>query len=93
MKFMQDFSAQINKLKEELQNADAIVIGAGAGLSTSAAMICFFVWRPAGGAGDADIYVESVAAILEYQTDSPGMFAGKVESQEILEIRNAFVCI
>lgn len=36
MKFMQDFSAQISRMKEELQNADAIVIGAGAGLSTSA---------------------------------------------------------
>ena len=36
MKFTQDFSAQINRLKEEFQNADAIVIGAGAGLSTAA---------------------------------------------------------
>ncbi len=36
MKFMQDFSAQTSRLKEELQNADAIVIGAGAGLSTAA---------------------------------------------------------
>ena len=33
---MQDFSAQTSRLKEELQNADAIVIGAGAGLSTAA---------------------------------------------------------
>ena len=29
---------QIAKLKEEIQNADAIVIGAGAGLSTSAGL-------------------------------------------------------
>ncbi len=36
MKFMQDFSAQMSKLKEKLQNADAIVIGAGSGLSTAA---------------------------------------------------------
>ncbi len=36
MKFMQDFSAQISRLKEKLQNAAAIVIGAGAGLSTAA---------------------------------------------------------
>ena len=33
---MQDFSAQISRLKEELQNADAVVVGAGAGLSTAA---------------------------------------------------------
>lgn len=33
---MQDYSQQINKLKSALQNAEAIVIGAGAGLSTSA---------------------------------------------------------
>ncbi len=39
MKFMQDFSAQISRLKEELQNADAIVIGAGAGLSTAAGFV------------------------------------------------------
>ena len=36
---MQDFSAQISRLKEELQNADAIVIGAGAGLSTAAGFV------------------------------------------------------
>ncbi len=36
MKYTQDFSAQISRLKEELQNADAIVIGAGAGLSAAA---------------------------------------------------------
>ena len=36
MKSMQDYSQQINKLKSALQNAEAIVIGAGAGLSTSA---------------------------------------------------------
>ena len=63
-----------------------IIISAAAAV-IAAAVICFFVWRPAGGAGDADIYVESVAAILGYQTGSPGMFAGKVESQKILEIR------
>ena len=33
---MQDFSAQTSRLKEKLQNSDAIVIGAGAGLSTAA---------------------------------------------------------
>ena len=31
-----DFSAQIEKLKQALKNADAVLIGAGAGLSTSA---------------------------------------------------------
>ena len=31
-----DFSAQIEKLKKALKNADAVLIGAGAGLSTSA---------------------------------------------------------
>ncbi len=36
MKFMQDFSTQMSRLKEELQNAAAVVIGAGAGLSTAA---------------------------------------------------------
>jgi hypothetical protein len=30
------FSAQIDRLKNEIENADAVVIGAGAGLSTSA---------------------------------------------------------
>ncbi len=33
---MQDYSKQINKLKSALENADAVIIGAGAGLSTSA---------------------------------------------------------
>lgn len=36
MQFMQDYSTQIDKLKTALANADAVVIGAGAGLSTSA---------------------------------------------------------
>ena len=36
MKSMQDYSEQINKLKTALDNADAGIIGAGAGLSTSA---------------------------------------------------------
>lgn len=36
MRFIRDYSAEIERLKEELQTADAIVIGAGAGLSTSA---------------------------------------------------------
>ena len=36
MKFTQDFSAQTSRLREALQNADAVVIGAGAGLSASA---------------------------------------------------------
>ena len=36
MKSMQDFSEQINKLKSALENADAVLVGAGAGLSTSA---------------------------------------------------------
>lgn len=31
-----DFSAQIEKLKKALKNADAVLIGAGTGLSTSA---------------------------------------------------------
>lgn len=34
--FTEDFSKQIEKLKKEIDSADAIVIGAGAGLSTSA---------------------------------------------------------
>ena len=38
MKSMQDYSEQINKLKAALNNADAVVIGAGAGLSTSAGL-------------------------------------------------------
>lgn len=36
MKFTRDFSAEISRLKEEIQSADAIVIGAGSGLSTAA---------------------------------------------------------
>ena len=36
MKSMQDYSAQISKLKAALDNAEAVIIGAGAGLSTSA---------------------------------------------------------
>ncbi|MDE6211724.1 MAG: Sir2 silent information regulator family NAD-dependent deacetylase [Clostridia bacterium] len=36
MKYTQDYLEQINKLKTTLKNADAILIGAGAGLSTSA---------------------------------------------------------
>lgn len=35
-KSIEDYSVQINKLKEKLDAADAVVIGAGAGLSTSA---------------------------------------------------------
>ena len=38
MKSMQNYSEQINKLKEVLKNADAVLIGAGAGLSTSAGL-------------------------------------------------------
>ena len=36
MKFTRDYSAEIDRLKKEIQNADAIIIGAGAGLSTAA---------------------------------------------------------
>lgn len=36
MKFTQDFSAQISRLKRALANADAVVVGAGAGLSSAA---------------------------------------------------------
>ncbi len=36
MTFTQDCSAQINRLKAALENVDCIIIGAGAGLSTSA---------------------------------------------------------
>ena len=36
MKSMQDYSKQIIKLKTALDSADAVLIGAGAGLSTSA---------------------------------------------------------
>lgn len=31
-----DYSAEINRLKNEIETADAILIGAGAGLSTAA---------------------------------------------------------
>ena len=36
MKFTQDISAQISRLKASLMNADAVIVGAGAGLSTAA---------------------------------------------------------
>ena len=36
MKYTRDYSAEIDHLKKEIQTADAIVIGAGAGLSTAA---------------------------------------------------------
>lgn len=36
--FTRDYWEQIEKLKREIENADAVVIGAGAGLSTSAGM-------------------------------------------------------
>ena len=36
MKFTRDYSAEIDHLKKEIQTADAIVIGAGAGLSNAA---------------------------------------------------------
>ena len=36
MRFTKDYSAEIDRLKKEIQTADAIVIGAGAGLSTAA---------------------------------------------------------
>ncbi len=39
MKFTQDFSAQTDRLKAAIASADAIVIGAGAGLSTAAGFI------------------------------------------------------
>ena len=32
----ENYSEQIDKLKKEIENADAIIIGAGAGMSTSA---------------------------------------------------------
>ena len=38
MRFTQDFSEQITKLKTALNNAEAVLIGAGAGLSTSAGL-------------------------------------------------------
>ena len=37
-KSMNACSAQINRLKEKLEKADAVIIGAGAGLSTSAGL-------------------------------------------------------
>lgn len=39
MQFTQDYSMQISKLKEALDNAEAVIIGAGAGLSTSAGYV------------------------------------------------------
>ena len=39
MKSTEDYSTQINKLKCVLKSADAVVIGAGAGLSTSAGFV------------------------------------------------------
>lgn len=36
MKFTKDYSAETERLKRELETADAVVIGAGAGLSTAA---------------------------------------------------------
>ncbi|MGN0613843.1 MAG: SIR2 family NAD-dependent protein deacylase [Porcipelethomonas sp.] len=36
MKFTEDYSDNIRRLKQEIESADAIVIGAGAGLSTAA---------------------------------------------------------
>ncbi len=38
MTYTQDYSEQLNKLKTELEAADAVLIGAGAGLSTSAGL-------------------------------------------------------
>lgn len=38
MKYTQEFSEQINKLKTVLEQADAVLIGAGAGLSASAGL-------------------------------------------------------
>lgn len=38
MNFTENYSEQIQKLKNEIETADAIVIGAGAGMSTSAGM-------------------------------------------------------
>ena len=38
MQYTQDFSAQIAKLKELIKDADAVVIGAGSGLSTAAGL-------------------------------------------------------
>ena len=39
MKFTENYSAQIDKLKKALDTCDAVVIGAGAGLSTAAGFI------------------------------------------------------
>ena len=39
MKYTQDYSQQITDLKNVLDNAEAVVIGAGAGLSTSAGFV------------------------------------------------------
>ena len=39
MKSIREYSAEIEKLKNEIKNADAIVLGAGAGLSTAAGFI------------------------------------------------------
>ena len=36
MRFTEDYSAELNRLKAEIESADAIVIGAGAGLSNAA---------------------------------------------------------
>ena len=49
----QNFSQQIDRLKEALENADAVVIGVGAGLSTSAGLT-----YSAGRNGGGEIYVE-----------------------------------
>ena len=38
MKYMRDYSEQVNRLKTALENADAVLIGAGAGLSASAGL-------------------------------------------------------
>lgn len=38
-KFIKSFSTQIDKLKDKISNSEAIIIGAGAGLSTSAGFI------------------------------------------------------
>ncbi|MDE5549165.1 MAG: Sir2 silent information regulator family NAD-dependent deacetylase, partial [Clostridia bacterium] len=39
MKYTQDYSKQITELRKALDNAEAVVIGAGAGLSTSAGYV------------------------------------------------------
>ena len=36
MKYTRDYSDELARLKHEIETADAIVIGAGAGLSTAA---------------------------------------------------------